>query len=284
VAGVDNIQRGAVRVFFSSTKWVSGASKADTDADITLYGGDQFAWFGSSLATAHWHNQSVLLVGAPGYRSNNGSTTVGRLSGFALTGGSASLAFTLTGDVTAQQSKLGAAVAVSSLSVTSMLAVSAPTYHDGGRVVVLPLNSVPAGDTPLSVLVSAGACVLQSCEANARFGWRLLFDDVSGDGVADLVVTAPMHTVAGSSGLFSANRHVGGVYVYYGGSSFPSGLVLSAEDKASWWTQGSTQSSRLGWAVAVGNVTGAGATTRQVVTASPFESAVGEMSGTVSVF
>jgi hypothetical protein len=54
--GSSAIQRGVVNVFFSGSSWVSGLHTNDSVADITLYGQDQFAWFGSSITVCDWNN------------------------------------------------------------------------------------------------------------------------------------------------------------------------------------------------------------------------------------
>jgi FG-GAP repeat len=50
------IQRGVVNVFFSGSKWMAGLHTNDSVADITLYGQDQFGWFGSSITVCDWNN------------------------------------------------------------------------------------------------------------------------------------------------------------------------------------------------------------------------------------
>ena len=57
VCHIDGNQRGHVLVFFSSAKWVSGTVVTDAVADVTLYGNDEFAWFGWSVGVTIWKAQ-----------------------------------------------------------------------------------------------------------------------------------------------------------------------------------------------------------------------------------
>ncbi len=50
-------QRGQVLVFFSGKQWMTGMRVNDSTADVTLYGKDEFAWFGASVGVTLWKQQ-----------------------------------------------------------------------------------------------------------------------------------------------------------------------------------------------------------------------------------
>ncbi len=56
-SGETAIQRGVVSIFYSGAKWVAGTSVNDSAADVTMFGGDQFGWFGWSLGLSVWKGQ-----------------------------------------------------------------------------------------------------------------------------------------------------------------------------------------------------------------------------------
>lgn len=66
--GETAIQRGVVSIFYSGAKWVSGTSVNDSAADVTMFGGDQFGWFGWSLGLSVWKGQvSAITYGDHGH-------------------------------------------------------------------------------------------------------------------------------------------------------------------------------------------------------------------------
>jgi hypothetical protein len=157
-------------------------------------------------------------------------------------------------------------------------------FHSAaGAVLLWPLAAdaaaLPAGDVPLAALLAPpyypaaprGALALLAASgagtappgnasapaddlASARFGRGAGWADVTGDGVEDLVVAAPMYSAdfwvapqpprVGNISLDSG-RYVGALLAF-DGAALPGGVVSNAEAAAAWRADGRSQFGRLG--------------------------------------
>jgi hypothetical protein len=106
-----------------------------------------------------------------------------------------------------------------------------------GSVTLLQVAPALRGDLAWSQLAGAlapalNATVLGSGLADSRFGWRLQFADLDGDGLDDLLVGAPMRTpfflgaAAGGAGAGAVARNdsgheAGSLFAFRGGAALP---------------------------------------------------------------
>jgi len=229
----------------------------------------------------------ILIVGSPGYRTSLG--TVGRVYGFNVSSITSYPATLYTNQslfsITGYQALAKAGFAVSAGTpwpgIGAVLALSLPTTNNtvdifglsSGTVVVVPISSLH-GDMSLETLPYK--LVLMSENYGSRFGWNILFDDVNQDGYDDMIVTAPQFD--GDSGA---------VALWYGGASFPSGIVFDAlnSNNNNWMATGVKGSKgRFGSSVVAWDYNGDGK--KEIVIGEPRAVGMGtfETAGSVHVF
>jgi len=260
------IQRGSVRVFLSTTNRKSGSALKDESSDYELHG-DQFSYFGSVIRTVTVSQQSLLLVGAPGYRSSHpdGQITVGRVYAFSIGKGGLNSKALFTVTSTEQLSTTGFSLAVGypqGVTQDPVLALSSPTRNTAdnskhaGTVWILGLSKLVAGgDFLLTTNASFVQAIINSNRWGTRLGWSMLLQDLTGDGLDDLVVSAPFFTVDPPD---AANRERGLVLLWRGGSNFPSGVIDDARQDAHWEQIGPTERAHFGNTLFVNDVNGDG--------------------------
>jgi hypothetical protein len=151
------------------------------------------------------------------------------------------------------------------------LVVSAPLDDaagaDAGAVFVF---YGPLAASPTPRLASSASAAFRGAAAGDRFGASVAVRDVSGDGLGDLLVGAPLNDAAGSDG--------GAVYVYRGGPGFTS--RTTAQALARLVASGAQHS--FGDALAAGDVTGDGVP--DLLVGAPLQGAAGGSSGAAYVF
>ena len=119
--------------------------------------------------------------------------------------------------------------AVDFCNSTSLISGGNVFNSSAGSVTLLTITSTLKGDLLWSDVTttlshSLNATVLASNLPDARFGWRMLFSDVNGDNLDDLIIGAPMKTpffVGLNVPRNDTGHEAGAVYGYKGGSSFP---------------------------------------------------------------
>jgi len=246
----ESIQRGALFVFTSSKSRGVGASEvldARRDASLKIEGPAGYDWFGTSAAVASTDGSRFLLVGAPGNRA--AGNTTGRVYMYNLatdvkTGVDAALALTLTGAEPLAEFGHALATQFGHATSQSMVAMASPAGSKAhGEVRIVPVSKLAAlaGSAKPDVKITEldTQAVIVGEEAFGRLGLRLAFADVAGDGMADLVVAAPL-----ANGGF-LRRESGCVYVW-DGAALPQGHVTQLKHSASWSATGVHPRGRFG--------------------------------------
>jgi hypothetical protein len=116
---------------------------------------------------------------------------------------------------------------------------ASPYNTSAGSVTLLSVGAALRGDLLWSDVVgrlagTLNTTVLGSALPEARFGWRLRFADLNGDGADDLLVSAPMRTpfflgsaggAGGAPGIGAphndSGHEAGALFAFRGGAAFP---------------------------------------------------------------
>ena len=225
----DSHQRGLLSIFLSSS-WRSSQPYMDLSlAPIQIEGDDSYSWFGmSSSVLFNASSTSPLIVSsAPIGDHNGGVVAPGQLliydfKSLSLKAGTLPSPLSSISS-SASTSKLGWSFSSGSLyaqiasKAPQNLVVSAPSelvpssnlglpLYEAGRIYIAPtaiLNQSNEIDSHSLLSISGN-------ERFGRFGWSTLITDYDGDGIDDLIVSAPLEA-----------RQQGRVYFWRGGSSFP---------------------------------------------------------------
>lgn len=307
-------QRGSVAVFLAKTQRKPESNIFVHDADWMAFGEQNYSWFGYSLAVANKNGKMLLVIAAPTFRlcdnkdcsySKDDIQSVGRVYLFQYTlKGSPQTLATITGHKTFM--KLGSSLAVGNPynnSDDDMLAVSAMTlslegyldylkdmpvqFDQSGAIYITNLTAVLQHGNDMSIKDINYAAMFEGDRSFARFGWSLALTDVNQDGVEDLLFAAPFRTEDITEELRGAEE--GELYVFYGGSSFPSGNATRGcqkidpcpGEKASLTVKSPEERSRLG-AVFL-NVPSTSSSAVNLVVSSPRSSYKAFHSGSVHV-
>nr|XP_022318177.1 phosphatidylinositol-glycan-specific phospholipase D-like [Crassostrea virginica] len=221
-------QNGMVTALISSKSLVSGMvlPVEKLSQSWMLFGNLSYSWFGHKLSV----KKNQLLVSQPYYRVckscenylSSDIQSVGRLNVYSF-GQSFSSAPTLTISGRSRYEMVGYSSDIGDPfgNGSSILAVGSPGMDVEGRVY-----------SSAEKLIQAGGVVLWDIHANmkevarftgdtrfSRFGSVVKFSDVNGDGIDDLMISAPIRN--DNPTILINSRINGKVYVFYGGKDFP---------------------------------------------------------------
>jgi|GEM_PF-1096396 len=196
---------GGAFVFFGGATLTSGSGAI---ADVTVAGELASDFLGNAVLAADLNADGTqdLILGAPGANSDAGIVYV-FFGGPGISGGSAASAdATISGVVAGTD--FGGSLAAGDLN------------DDGSADLVVNARRTAAGDVYVffggtgfsDQTVLAADAVVDGEAAADEFGADVSVGDVNGDGVADLLATAPQWD--------SANNDVGRTYVFFGGVLF----------------------------------------------------------------
>lgn len=199
---------GAVYVIFGRPDLEGAIDLAMTPADLTIYGADALDWFGQTVTVADLNNDGTgdLIVGAPlgdgpdETRINSGEVSI--FFGSSRLRGVIDLAVASPDIViygTDANDFLGTALAVgdlngdgrSDLAITS-LGGDGPGNGRGdmtGEVSIL--FGREAFPSVIDLATQPASSTLYGRDPGDFFGFRILAQDLSSDGVAELIVSAP---------------------------------------------------------------------------------------------
>lgn len=224
---------GRIYAFYGPT-FASGDADA---ADVTITGENAGDLFGSVVRFGDFNGDGVadFVVNAPFFNGDTGRMYV--FNGGSLASGSASDAgVVITGETAGDMLMVRTIGDLNGDGVLDILA-STPAYHTSdGRVYVFYGGSIASGG-------AAGAAVILTGEVGSAggFGSALSASDINGDGVDDLIVSAPGY-----------NSSSGALYGFLGGS-----LTSKGADEADFILSGENTSDLLEL-VSVGDVSGDG--------------------------
>jgi len=230
-------QRGAVWLFLSSDFNLHDSLTTE-QASVELKGESDYSWFGSQVSVFSTTRTAgkLLMIGASQFKNSaTNQNSVGKIYGYTLSGKRPQLVFSVTGSEAV--GKLGIDFDIGKPlgpNGQDYLALSLPTrnitdgkfagiqvrWEQGGAVLLVPVNQLQDGNQFISDLLNSNSVItLEGDRSFGKFGWRIGFGDVNGDGNDDLHVAAPYRTDDASELLLGAQQ--GRVFVFYGGSSFP---------------------------------------------------------------
>jgi len=224
------VDAGRVYVYY-------GGPGSDALPDLTLSGvaaGDLFGW---SLAMVDVNRDGFkdLLVGAP--VSDLGALDAGAF--FTYYGGPSADA---NADQVTYASVAGNQLGYAIAAIGDFNADGYPDYATAEPTD--DVNGTNSGKVAITLGGPAGGgWVLRGATAQEQFGWALAGGDVNGDGVSDLIVSAPYRTVNGAFGA-------GAICVYYGGK-----IPTGAPDQV---ISGGEANATMGSSLAVGDLDGDG--------------------------
>jgi glycosylphosphatidylinositol phospholipase D len=252
--------------------------------------GSGFGWFGASVCVLRDDTSAFVLVGAPFVRNDSTCTAacspVGRVYGFALNASLTSQAitgtaatFTITGSE--RLSGVGTALACLNGPSAHVAAIAAPDATGdkgalGAGLVALVESSVLStlrGDVSFDVLAARARAVVSGMQERGRFGSKVGWADVTGDGRADLIATSPFENAAKVTVPLLDDRELGACRVWFA-DALPAGSATTAS--ASWSAMGVHPRGRFGVAFAAVNRS-------SLAVSAPRACAGAEQTGAVSV-
>ncbi|KAG8571514.1 hypothetical protein GDO81_011676 [Engystomops pustulosus] len=216
-------QRGLVAAFYANHRRSTKDSLYAEEADWSINGEHDYAWFGYSIHSHKRRSKTLLVIGSPTWKSCKrpyceDAQSIGKTYGYHPP--SKNTTFVLYGHE--DQSKLGTSFSSGTLAVDGerkqVLMIGAPTQSATSKVVFIS-----------KVLTNAGAAVMYELNGKtqpsnlgtlrgdrefSRFGAKLHFSDLDEDGLDEIIVTSPLRTGDITSTMFGSQR--GRVYIYNG--------------------------------------------------------------------
>ncbi|XP_066435047.1 phosphatidylinositol-glycan-specific phospholipase D [Eleutherodactylus coqui] len=233
-------QRGLVVVFYASHRRSTTGSLYVEEADWSISGEQNYAWFGYSIHSHDHKNKTLLVIGSPTWSSCKryyceNPQSVGKAFGFYPP--SKSIAFILHG--TEDQSKMGSSFASGTLAVNGenkrVLIIGSPTQRTRSKVVFISSELKHAGTATVYDLKGktdpSPLGTLRGDREFSRFGTQLHLSDLDDDGLDEIIVSAPLRNDDITSAMFGSQT--GRVYIYNG--NITSTGMLSGKCK-SWFS------------------------------------------------
>jgi len=128
------------------------------------------------------------------------------------------------------------------------LVISAPTANisgsaqQSGLVRLVKLADIH-GDVTFDALSATTDLAGTTCRG--RLGWSCGMADINRDSIPDLWCSEPLRNSKDGQ-----TQEVGGVFVWWGGASFPTGVVYNASQTADYAVDPEALRTRLGWRTA----------------------------------
>ncbi|KAM9307705.1 phosphatidylinositol-glycan-specific phospholipase D [Gastrophryne carolinensis] len=224
-------QRGLVAAFSSHRKRSAKDTLFAEEAEWSMVGEQDYAWFGFSLHSHKGKTETLLVIGSPTWSTNKGFDfediqSVGKVYG--IYPPEQKTSFVINGD--AEQSKMGSSFSSGTLEVNGdrkqVLLIGAPTQNTVSKTMFLSRELHNAGTSSVYELKDTmDPSLLGTLRGNgelSRYGTKLHLRDLDGDGLDEIIVTTPLRTYEFASMLPGSQR--GRVYVYNGNTT-STGLI-----------------------------------------------------------
>ncbi|XP_075682682.1 phosphatidylinositol-glycan-specific phospholipase D isoform X2 [Rhinoderma darwinii] len=215
-------QRGLVAAFYASRTRLTKGNLYVEEADWSISGEHDYAWFGYSIHSHKQKSKTLLVIGSPTWSSCkrrycDNPQSLGKTYGFYPP--SKNTSFILHGSE--DQSKMGSSFASGTLAVNGeskrVLMIGAPTQSITPKVVFIPRVLKHAGTATVYELKGktdpAPLGTLRGDTEFSRFGTTLHLSDLDEDGLDEIIVTSPLRT-GGITSMFGSQT--GRVYIYNG--------------------------------------------------------------------
>lgn len=219
-------QRGLVAAFYASPRRSQTGSLYVEEADWSISGEHNYAWFGYSIHSHEHENKTLLVVGSPTWSSCkrhycDNPQSLGKTYGFYPP--NKNISFILHGSK--DQSKMGTSFASGTLAVNGeskqVLMIGAPTQSTTSKVVIIHRMMAHAGAAMVYELEGkTGLSPLGTLRGDrefSRFGSKLHLSDLDEDGLDEIIVTSPLRTGDITSMLFGSQT--GRVYIFNGNTT-----------------------------------------------------------------
>ncbi|XP_062593702.1 phosphatidylinositol-glycan-specific phospholipase D-like [Saccostrea cucullata] len=226
-ASVKNLtQNGMVTALLSSKSLISGMviPAEKLTENWILFGNQSYSWYGHRLSVKN----NMLMVSQPYFRKCTSCDkylptdiqSVGKLDVFSfITSLSTTPSLTFTGqsrfDMIGYSSDLGDPFGNGS----SIFAIGAPGMNVKGRVYSSTESFTQGGGVFLISSNMQEVAQFTGDRMFSRFGSVVKFSDINGDGIDDLLISAPIRN--DNPDILINSRINGKVYVFYGGRGFP---------------------------------------------------------------
>ncbi|XP_073422229.1 phosphatidylinositol-glycan-specific phospholipase D isoform X4 [Dendrobates tinctorius] len=221
-------QRGLVAAFYSKRRRSTKGTLYVEEADWSISGEQDYAWFGYSIHSHKHKNKTVLVIGSPTWSSCKRHycdipQSLGKTYGFYPP--SKNISFILHGNE--DQSKMGTSFASGTIAVNGeikhVLMISAPTQSTMSKVVFIRRELTHAGTAIMYELKGKSKPSLLGTMRGdrelSRFGTILHLRDLDDDGLDEIIVTSPLRTTDITTTMFG--YQTGRVYIYNGNITSP---------------------------------------------------------------
>ncbi|KAM4026807.1 phosphatidylinositol-glycan-specific phospholipase D [Anomaloglossus baeobatrachus] len=216
-------QRGVVAAFYARHRKSTKGSLSVEEADWSISGEHDYAWFGYSIHSHKHKNKTLLAIGSPTWslckrRNCDHLQNLGKTYGFYPP--SKNVSFILHGNE--GQSKMGSSFASGTIAVNGeikqVMMISAPTQSTTSKVVFIRRELKHAGAAIMYELKGKSKPSLMGTMRGdrefSRFGTKLQLKDLDDDGLDEIIVTSPLRTGDITTTIFGSQT--GRVYIYNG--------------------------------------------------------------------
>ncbi|KAK7484042.1 hypothetical protein BaRGS_00024654, partial [Batillaria attramentaria] len=241
-SGHSGDQRGIVSALLSDKKYRGYHAMITMDQLYwTATGSQNYSWFGHSLFTyAMGDGMSLVFISEPTLRkcemqncsfSQKDTQSIGQLNVFSTTKGKPlTLDKQFAGSVEFESFGASAAVGKPYPDGSVVLAVAATGEDVAGSVADIGTTFVQTGSVTLLNLTNLRQpplAVFSGDRRFSRFGSKMLFADLNGDGYDDLLIGAPLRTDDVTEEIHAGEE--GAAYVFFGGKTFPKGTEATSK-------------------------------------------------------
>ncbi|XP_061168145.1 phosphatidylinositol-glycan-specific phospholipase D-like [Saccostrea echinata] len=235
-ASVKNLtQNGMVTVLLSSKSLISGMviSAEKLTKNWILFGNQSYSWYGHRLSVKN----NMLMVSQPYFRKciscekylPTDIQSVGKLNVFSFKESlSTTPSLTFTGQRRSEMTGYSSDIGDPFGNGSSIFAIGVPGMDVKGKVYSSMENLIQGGGVFLISSYMQDVAHFTGDRMFSRFGSVVKFSDVNGDGIDDLLISAPIRN--DNPNILINSRINGKVYIFYGGRNFPKNSATVTPD------------------------------------------------------